>query len=498
MPSLVSALRLRGIRKTFPGVLALDGVDFDLLSGEVHILLGENGAGKSTLMKIISGASRRDAGAMEIAGVPVDLTGPRHAQELGIGIIYQELNLVPHLSVAENILLGREPMLCPGVLDRRRLWRIAQELLDELGLTIAAGAVVSSLGVAEQQMVEVAKALSLDARVLIMDEPTSALTSQEIERLFATIRRLKARGVGIIYISHRMEELFAIGDRVTVLRDGRYIGTKAIGECTLDSLIAMMTGRDLDAQFPKEAARPGEVALRVEGLGRNGVLHDISFSVRRGEIVGLAGLMGSGRTELARALFGADAIDCGRIEVHGRERRIRSPREAIDLGLGFLTEDRKTQGLVLALSVQSNLCLPSLDKYARGGVMMETRERAAAGRMVDELHIKTPGLQQRADCLSGGNQQKVVLGKWLCTAADILIFDEPTRGIDVGAKVEIYRLMNRLAAQGAAILMISSELPEILGMSDRILVMHDGRIAREFSAGATQEQLLAAALGRSV
>ncbi|MBL9211520.1 MAG: sugar ABC transporter ATP-binding protein [Opitutaceae bacterium] len=498
MSSVLPVLALRGIRKAYPGVVALDGVDLDLCAGEVHVLLGENGAGKSTLMKIISGAVARDAGEIRIDGAPVELADPRQAQALGIGIIYQEFNLVPQLSAAENIFLGREPLRLPGVIDQRRLLRDAQRQLDELGVAIDARAIVSRLSVAEQQMVEVAKALSLHARVLIMDEPTSALTAQEITELFAAIRRLRERGVAIVYISHRMEELFAIGDRVTVLRDGRHVGTRRIQETDMAELVRLMVGRELKDQFPKQRAAVGDEVLRVERLRRDGVLHDISFALRRGEVVGLAGLMGSGRTELARALFGADAIDGGRVFVHGAERRIGSPRAAIDLGLGFLTEDRKQQGLVLVLSVRENICLPSVGRWSRAGLVQTGRETDATARRIAELRIKTPGPEQRVGHLSGGNQQKVVLGKWLCTDADILIFDEPTRGIDVGAKVEIYQLINQLAARGAAILMISSELPEILGLSDRILVMHAGRIAGEFSAAeATQEKLLAAALGRN-
>lgn len=488
-------LRLQGIRKAFPGVVALDGVDLELLAGEVHILLGENGAGKSTLMKIISGAVRRDAGIISIDGVPVEITGPRHAQQLGIGIIYQEFNLIPHLTAGENILLGREPSLLPGLIDQRRLMEDAQKLLNDLGVTIDARTVVRRLSVAQQQMVEVAKALSLNARVLIMDEPTSALTESEIKELFSAIRRLKTRGVAIVYISHRMEELFLIGDRVTVLRDGRHVGTRRIAETAMPELVRMMVGRDLNEHFPKQAARAGEEALRVEGLTRKGILEDITFTLRRGEVVGIAGLMGSGRTELARAIFGADPLDAGKVFVHGRERRLNSPRAAIDAGIGFLTEDRKTQGLILVLSVQENICLPSAGTFSRVGFMQAARERAAATKAITDLRIKTPSAQQRVGLLSGGNQQKVVLGKWLCTEADILIFDEPTRGIDVGSKVEIYQLINQLAARGAGILMISSELPEILGMSDRILVMNGGRLAGEFTAAeATQEKLLKAAI----
>ncbi len=499
MSASAPVLRMSGICKRYPGVVALEDVAFDVRRGEVHILLGENGAGKSTLMKILAGAVRRDAGTIELDGRALTEPGPRAAQAAGVSIIYQEFNLIPHLTVAENILLGREPRTrLPGVIDQAAVFREGARRLAELGVDIDARATVASLGVAEQQMVEVAKALSIEAKVLVMDEPTSALSDQEIERLFAAIRSLKARGVGIVYISHRMDELYRIGDRVTVLRDGRLIGTCAIAETDLDALVRMMVGRDLTEKFPKEPVPPGEDALRVEGLARRGVLHDISFSLRRGEVVGLAGLMGSGRTELARAIFGADPIDAGSIRVNGRSETLNTPRAAIAAGVGFLTEDRKRQGLVLGLSVTENVCLPSVDRFSTAGCMHAAREAAEAERAIADLRIKTPGAGQRVVNLSGGNQQKVVLAKWLCRGADVLLFDEPTRGIDVGSKVEIYRLINRLAAEGKAILMISSELPEILGMSDRILVMCRGRIAGEFAAGtATQETLLQCALGAS-
>lgn len=488
---------MRGIVKRYPGVVALDGVDLEVERGEVHVLLGENGAGKSTLMKILAGAVRRDAGTIELDGRTCEMESPRAAQRAGVGIIYQEFNLVPHLTVAENILLGREPRgVVPWMIDRAVLRREAARWLGELGVAIAPGARVAELGVAEQQMVEVAKALSLEAKILVMDEPTSALSAAEIGRLFGVIRELRRRGVAIIYISHRMEELAQIGDRVTVLRDGRHVGTRRIGEVTLDELIRLMVGRELTEQFPRRTHTPGEEALRVEGLTRHGVLHDITFTVRRGEVVGLAGLMGSGRTEVARAVFGADPIDGGTIRLKGREVAVGSPRRAVGLGLGFLTEDRKRQGLVLCRDIAENTCLASLDRFTRAGVLSPARAAAAAGRLAADLRVKTPSLAQRVVNLSGGNQQKVVLAKWLCREADVLIFDEPTRGIDVGAKAEIYQLINRLAAEGRAILMISSELPEILGLSDRILVMHAGRIAGEFTAAeATQEKILQCALG---
>ncbi|MBK7598074.1 MAG: sugar ABC transporter ATP-binding protein [Acidobacteria bacterium] len=491
------ALQMRAIRKTFPGVVALNNVDFDLRRGEVHILLGENGAGKSTLMKILSGAYQKDSGKILLNNREIEIKNPRHSCELGIGIIYQELNLVPHLSAAENIFLGREPAAF-GLIDKKRMNQSAQRLLAGLGMDFDPQRLVRELSIAEQQMVEIAKAISLDARILIMDEPTSALTEREIKELFARIRLLKSDGVSIIYISHRMEELFEIGDRVTVLRDGNWVGTHNIAEVTKPELIRMMVNRELTQQFPKIKAPRGREVLRVEGLSRNDALTRISFSLYEGEILGISGLLGSGRTELARAIFGLDKIDAGSIQVKGRLQKITSPRQAINLGFGFLTEDRKTQGLVLPLSVQENICLPSVERFSRFGVVSNSEETEAAGRFLKDLRIKATGLGQRVIYLSGGNQQKVVLSKWLCSNGNILIFDEPTRGIDVGSKAEIYQLMNQLTAAGTAILMISSDLPEILGMSDRILVMHQGRINGEFSAAdATQEQILHCALGEA-
>jgi ribose transport system ATP-binding protein len=489
-------LEMRQIRKTFPGVVALDGVDFELRKGEVHILLGENGAGKSTLIKILSGAYQRNGGQIFLNGREINIRNPKHAQELGIASIYQELTLVPHLSAAENIFLGREPTRPPGLIDNKRLFKAAQILLDDLGLDISARALIKDLGVAQQQMVEVAKALSLNATILIMDEPTSALTEHEIKTLFVVIRRLKEKGVSIVYISHRLEELFEIGDRVTILRDGKYVGTHDVAAVTRPELVRMMVNRELTEQFPKQKSRKGDEILRVEGLTRKGVLKNISFSLYAGEVLGIAGLLGSGRTELARAVFGADRIDSGKVYVKGRLQHIQSPRGAIHLGIGLLTEDRKTQGLILSLSVKENICLPNLDHFSKIGIVNPRKEDMAVRPVVQELRIKTPSLNQKAMYLSGGNQQKVVMSKWLLSRADILFFDEPTRGIDVGSKVEIYQWMNRLTAEGAAIVMISSELPEILGMSDRILVMHQGQIVKEFSQEeATQEKILHYALG---
>ena len=487
---------MQAIRKAFPGVVALDDVDFDLRKGEVHILLGENGAGKSTLMKILSGAYAKDSGRILLEGSEIEIRNPRHARELGISIIYQEMNLIPHLSAAENIFLGREPSFLPGVVDLSTMRKSAQQILNGLGVSFDSRRLVAELSIAEQQMVEIAKAVSIDARILIMDEPTSALTEKEINELFTRIRQLRSDGVSIVYISHRMEELFEIGDRVTVLRDGRRIGTRNIDEITKPELIRMMVDRELTHQFPKVQAARGKEVLRVEGLSRSGHLNDISFSSHEGEVLGIAGLLGSGRSHLARTIFGLERPDKGTIYVRGHKVAIHSPRRAINLGMGFLTEDRKGQGLVLPLSVQGNICLPSIERFSRFGVVNEREEAKATAGYIKELRIKTTSPRQQVIYLSGGNQQKVVLSKWLCCRGDILIFDEPTRGIDVGSKAEIYQLMNRLTAAGAAIIMISSELPEILGMSDRILVMHQGRINAEFSAAqATQEKILHSALG---
>ena len=488
-------LEMHHIRKTFPGVVALDDVDFELRRGEVHILLGENGAGKSTLMKILSGAYQKSAGQILLDGAEVEIKNPKHAQTLGISTIYQEFNLIPHLSVGENIFLGREPKRLPGLIDQRAIFQAATRALGGLGLALDPRKLVKELRVAEQQMVEVAKALSLDARILIMDEPTAALTEHEIKELFSTIRKLKEQGVAIVYISHRMEELFEIGDRVTVLRDGRTVGTYDVRGMNKTELIRLMVNRELTELFPKERATRGPEVLRVEGLSTQGGLKDISFSLHKGEVLGLAGLLGAGRTELARAIFGLDKVTSGTIYINGEPQRIGSPRAAINSGLGFLTEDRKSQGLVLPLSVKENLCLSSVDKFSSWGIVDTEKEQRAAGRYVEELRIKTPSLDQKVVFLSGGNQQKVVLSKWLCSEAEVFIFDEPTRGVDVGAKAEIYQLMNRLTASGVAIIMISSEMLEVLGMSDRVLVMRGGSIAGEFSAAeATQEKILQCAL----
>ncbi len=488
-------LTMTDIRKAFPGVVALDGVSFDLRAGEVHVLLGENGAGKSTLMKVLSGAYRRDSGDIAIDGDNVAIESPRDAQALGIATIYQELSLVPQLTAAENILLGHEPSRS-GWIDRRRLRDEAVRSLAEAGLAIDPDRRVDDLGVAEQQMVELAKALFRRARVLVMDEPTSALTAREIDQLFAVIRRVTANGVAVVYISHRMRELAAIGDRVTVLRDGRNVGTFELASVTTDELVRLMANREVREHFPRRRAAPGDELLRLEGVSGASGVDNVDLTVRRGEIVGLAGLLGAGRTELARIITGADRLSAGRVIVSGRDVTPRSPRHAIRAGIGFLPEDRKRHGLVMTRSVCENIGLSSLVRWSRAGIVSAATERRAAERWVTELRIKTPSIAERVVTLSGGTQQKVVLARWLAAEAQLLVMDEPTRGVDVGAKVEIYELMNQLTDAGAGILMISSELPEVLGMSDRLYVMRRGRIEAEFAAGvATEEQVLQAALG---
>jgi ribose transport system ATP-binding protein len=491
-----TVLEMKGITKRYPGVVALDGVSVSVRAGEVHVLLGENGAGKSTLVKILSGAVRRDGGEILLDGDPAHIRDPQHARRRGISVIHQELALVPRLSVAENVFLGKAPTRPAGVIDWTRMRRDAAQLLTGLGVALDVDAPVGDLGIAQQQMVEVARALADDARILVMDEPTSALSEREVEQLFAAIARLTARGVAVIYISHRMAEVFRIGRRVTVLRDGRDVATRDLEGATVDELVRLMAGRTLAEHYPRHRATRGDELLRVEGLGRTGVLHDITFALRRGEILGIAGLVGAGRTELARALIGADPVSSGRIAVRGETALIRSPRDAVRYRIGFLPEDRKAQGLVLGLSVDRNVSLSHLSSLSRFGIMRRRRERDEAVRAIDDLRIRTPGPDQRVVALSGGNQQKVVLAKWLAARADVFVFDEPTRGIDVAARYDIYLLMNRLVESGAGVIMISSDLPEVVGMSDRILVMRGGAVRAELSsAEASDERVLEAALG---
>ncbi len=488
--SVVPALEMRGIRKSFPGVRVLDDVSLSVLPGQVLALMGENGAGKSTLMKILAGALDADAGTILLDGKEVKTDTPQQAMALGIGIIYQELNLAPHLSIAENIYLGREPRLAPGWIDGRRMRRDAAAIMGDLGMPLDVRTLVGTLSVAQRQMVEIAKATSRKARVLAMDEPSATLTAHELENLWRLIRRLQAQGIAIVYISHRMDEVFQIADAVTVLRDGKIVGSAPVGEIGRDDVVRLMVGRDLDETYPKEIIEAGRPVLEVKHLSRRGMLDDISFSVHAGEVVALAGLVGSGRTEIARCLFGADSWTSGDMTLDGKPFHPRSPSEAIRAGIGFVTEDRKEQGIVLNLPVRENISLASLGKVARLGFVRRGTERAEAQASVKRLRVRTPSVEQRVGNLSGGNQQKVVLGKWLETPLKLLILDEPTRGIDVGAKREIYGIMNDLARAGVAILMISSELPEVLGMADRILVVRDGRIAGSLPRGeATQEKV---------
>lgn len=488
-------LRMEGIVKEFPGVRALDGVDFSLASGEVHVLLGENGAGKSTLIKILAGLHQKDQGRILLDGQEVEIASPRRARELGVRAIYQELHLVPQLSVAENIFLGEEPLGASRLIDQKTMLEISAELLRDLGRELDPQAPVEELSVADRQMVEIAKAIRARCRIMVMDEPTSSLDQEEVKALFTVVRRLREQGVGIIYISHRLEEVGAIGDRVTIFRDGRHVHTGPVRNLTTEDTIRLMVGRELEAKFPWEPREAGEEVLRVEGLGAASTFQDVSFSLRRGEILGLAGLVGAGRTELARALLGVDRTDRGHIVIGGHRLRPRSPRDTIRRGLGLLPEDRKTQGVILLLSVAANITLVALWRLTRRLFLDRRREAGLSREYANRLNIITPRLERQVRFLSGGNQQKVVLAKWLCSGAEVLIFDEPTRGIDVGAKYDVHRLMVELARGGAGILMISSELPEILGMSDRIMVMREGRIRAEFSrAEATQEKILRAAM----
>lgn len=487
-------LRLEDITKTFPGVRALSDCRFELHSGEVHALVGENGAGKSTLMKVISGIYQKDSGHIYYKGSEVEIPNPRAAQQLGISIIHQELNLMPHLTVAQNIFIGREPRgRFWGFLDDQIINEQAERLFALLNLRLDPTTKVSDLTVARQQMVEIAKALSFNSDVLIMDEPTAALTDTEIDELFRIIRQLRERGVGIVHISHRLEELKQISDRVTVMRDGRIINTVLTKEASIDQIISMMVGRTIYEAAPEIPERTNQdIVLEVKNLRRGNIIRDVSFQLRKGEILGIAGLMGAGRTEVARAVFGADHIDSGEIYVKGHKVDIKSPRDAVAHGIGYLSEDRKRYGLTLGMTIDENIVLASLRYFTRlWGWIDQPKTISMSNAMVKKINIKTPSLQQRVKFLSGGNQQKVIVGKWLTADTEVLIFDEPTRGIDVGAKSEVYKLLNDLIHQGKSIIMISSELPEILRMSHRVLVMCEGRITGELSAAeATQENIM--------
>jgi len=488
---------MSGVSKAFPGVQALDQAELELWRGEVHVLLGENGAGKSTLMKVLCGQYPADAGRIELQGKEIVPESPSHAQSLGIVMIHQELNLIDTLTVAQNVFLGAEPTHA-GLIDDVTMRDQTRDLLVRLRAGIDADAIVGTLSVAQQQLVEIAKALRQNPRVLVMDEPTAALASEEIAALFEVIRGLCKEGVAIVYISHRMKEIFDIGDRITVMRDGCFVGARVLNEITIDELITMMVGRTIDEQMPKRDVEIGDVVLELKEVGRKGDLHPVSIQLRRGEILGVAGLMGSGRTELARAIFGADAIDSGEVHVDGVPLPSARPAKAIRAGIAFLTEDRKGQGLLLQRSVLENVSLASLGSVSTAGVLHLGAERRRGEEFVARLRVRTSGLDQRVINLSGGNQQKVVIAKWLTTKCKVVLFDEPTRGIDVGAKAEIYDLIGELVEQGVGVLLISSEMPELLGLADRIAVMHDGRMTGILDrADADQEAIMALALGRN-
>jgi len=489
-------LEMRSITKRFPGVLALDGVDFHCQKGSVHALVGENGAGKSTLMKILAGAYQPDSGEIILRGEKVEIRDPRNALHLGISIIYQESNLVPYLDAAQNIFLGKEPKGRFGRLKSEEIYKQATELVSRLGVSIHLKRPVHLLSVAHRQIIEIAKSLSYDAQILVMDEPTSSLPSKEVERLFAMVRSLKAHGVAIIYISHRLDEIFEIADMVTVLKDGKKVASLNVKEATKTNLIEMMVGRPLSDAFPSRSSQPvRKEALRTVDLTRKPILDGVSFALGCGEIVGVTGLDGSGRRELGRAISGDDPPERGEVYLFGKRVSCKSPRKTIRAGLAFMSDDRKSEGLIMGLSLLENISLPSLGFRLRGFVINRVREKKEVAKAAESVRLDCGFLKREAQYLSGGTQQKGVLAKWLLMDAKLIVLDEPTRGIDVGTKVEIYHLMRELANRGTAILMLSSELPEIIGMSDRVLVMRKGRIAREFKGGEpTEKDILTAAM----
>ena len=484
-------VEMKGITKRFPGVLALNDVKFNLRAGTVHSLMGENGAGKSTLMKILAGVYTLDEGQIFIEGKPVKIVDPRSGLDHGIAMIHQELSFIPELSAAENIYLGRELRGPGGIVSKRKMADAAREVFERWGIKLDPNTQMKDLSVAQAQMVEIAKAIAFDARIIIMDEPTSAITEREVAALHRIIGKLREAGTAIIYITHKMDEVFAISDEITIFRDGTWVATEAAKDMTRDSLISLMVGRELTQLFPKSEAKIGEVVLEVSKLNRGRQVKDVSFQVKRGEILGFAGLMGSGRTEVLETVFGIYPAESGTIKIKGKEVKIREPHQAIEAGIGLLTEDRKKTGIMGVLSVRDNMSMAALSKFAIGGVLRKSMIEKQCEEQRQALALKTPSLNQQIQNLSGGNQQKVLLSRWLLTDPDILIIDEPTRGIDVGAKSEIHRLMSELAKQGKAIIMVSSEMPEILGMSDRVVVMCEGRLVGEVSRkDATQEKIM--------
>lgn len=482
-------LEMRGITKVFPGVKALSDVDFDLYSGELHALVGENGAGKSTLMKILSGLYKADEGELLLRGEKIETRGLKEMIDHRIGVIYQELNLIPYISVMENIFIGREPMNSVKGINWKKMKKMTEDLLHPFGLEIDVTQKVISFGAAYQQIIEIAKALSLNAEILVMDEPTAPLTGNEVDKLFEIIENLKQQGVSIIYISHRLEEVHHLADRITILRDGRKVITKERGEMDNDEMVRHMVGRVLEEQYPQYDSKPGKTVLEVKNLSKKGICEDISFSARSGEILGFVGLVGAGRTEIMQTIFGYRKADTGVVYMNGKKELIKNCQDAVRKGIGLIPEERKQQGLILGMSVFDNAALAVLDLYAhKGGVLKRKEISIQVNRMIDSMSIKTPSVRQLVKNLSGGNQQKVVLAKWFIRECDVYIFDEPTRGIDVGAKVEIYRLMQNLAQRGAAIIMISSELPEVMNISDRVCVVFEGSIVKEFAKGELNEE----------
>lgn len=490
-------VELVDISKQFGAVHALSDARLVLYPGEVHALLGENGAGKSTLVKILGGVHRPDVGVVKIGGEAVDLHSPAQSQHLGIAVIHQEPTLFPDLNVAENIFMGRHPRDRFGRVNWKQMYQDVERLLKSLDVQLSVYTPAKGLSVADQQLVEIAKALSLNARVLVMDEPTAALSAPEVEKLFTITRQLRQRGVAILFVSHRLEEVFALSDRVTIMRDGAHVITAPTSTFTSDDIIHHMVGRELTALFPKGEAEIGEVILDVRHLTREGVFRDVSFQLRRGEILGFAGLVGAGRTEVARVLFGIDRADAGEIRISNTLVHISSPNAAMHHGLAYVPEDRRQQGLVMDFSISANMTLPILQRFSRLGIVSRSRERATATDYSQQLQVRSAGIHQLVKTLSGGNQQKVVLAKWLITNPSILILDEPTRGVDVGAKAEVHRIISDLASKGLAIILISSELPEVLAMADRVLVMHEGRLTGTFDrAEANQENVMFAATGQ--
>ena len=488
-------LEMKGIGKSFPGVKALEGVNLTIREGQVHALLGENGAGKSTLIKILSGAYTRDEGEVFFDGEPADIKTPADAERLGISTIYQEFNLAPNMTIAENIFLGHLPIKA-GRIDWATVKGRSRELLDSLDVSLPVDTMTGTLSVAQQQMVEIAKALNRNTRILVMDEPSAVLSERDIDNLFQVVRRLQASGIGIIYISHRLKEIFELADEVTVLKDGRYVDTRSVADVDMDDLVKLMIGRDLADVYPTRVHKPGDVVLQVSHLAQAHLARDVSFDLRAGEIVGFAGITGSGRTEAVRVIFGADRATGGDMQLFGKPYRPKSPRDAINQGVALVTEDRKRQGLLLKLQVYFNTTVSGLDRLTSFGVLRLKDEMTPVRKWITDLRIKTPSPEFMVVNMSGGNQQKVILARWLSLGIKVFIMDEPTRGIDVGSKAEIYQIMSDLAESGVAIIMISSELPEVLGMSDRVLVMREGRIVKELDRSeATEETVMQYAVG---